>query len=101
AQQTPTSCDCDAGLRCFDGQCIAGCAPVFCCESDQCPADQQCQHRDGRQDRCGQTCTTQAWRCENPGGSCEQDRVCACSASCPGCEDCGPGVCLPRGTATP
>jgi hypothetical protein len=99
--QCQTACDCEPGLGCFDGQCIAGFAPVFCCESDQCPADQQCQHRDGRLDRCGQSCITQAWRCDNPGGACEQDRVCMCSASCPDCEDCGPGVCMPRGSATP
>lgn len=100
-QQCQTACDCEAGLGCFDGQCIGGFAPVYCCEGDQCPAGQQCQHRDGRQDRCGQTCVTQAWRCETPGNPCEQDRVCICSASCPDCEDCGPGVCLPRGTSTP
>lgn len=100
-QQCHTACDCEPGVGCFDGQCIAGFAPVFCCEADRCPAGQQCQHRDGRQDRCGQACVTQAWRCDTPGNTCEQDRVCACSASCPGCADCGPGVCLPRGTATP
>lgn len=100
-QQCQTACDCEPGLGCFDGQCIAGVAPVFCCEGDQCVLGQQCQHRDGRQDRCGQACPTQAWRCDNPGGACEQDRVCACTASCPDCEDCGPGVCLPRGGSTP
>jgi hypothetical protein len=100
-QQCQTACDCEPGLGCFDGQCIAGFAPVFCCEGEQCPAGQQCQHRDGRHDRCGQACVTQAWRCDNPGGPCEDDRVCTCSASCPECEDCGPGVCVPRGTATP
>jgi len=100
-KQCQTACDCEPGLGCFDGQCIAGFAPVFCCEGDQCPGDQQCQHRDGRQDRCGQACVTQAWRCDNPGGQCGQDRVCSCSASCPTCEDCGPGVCLPHGSPTP
>lgn len=47
-----TACDCDPGLGCFDNQCIAGFAPVFCCDSDQCPAGQQCQHKDGRNDHC-------------------------------------------------
>ena len=100
-QQCQTACDCEPGLGCFDGQCIAGFAPVFCCEGDQCSAGQQCQHRDGRQDRCGQTCTTQAWRCDNTGSSCGQDRVCTCSAACPDCENCGPGVCMPSGSPTP
>jgi hypothetical protein len=100
-QQCQTACDCEPGLGCFDGQCIAGFAPVYCCEADQCPGGQQCQHRDGRQDRCAQPCVTQAWRCDTPGNPCDEDRVCACTASCPGCEDCGPGVCLPRGTSTP
>ena len=99
-QQCQTACDCAPGLGCIDGTCIAGFAPVFCCEGDQCPAGQQCQHRDGHQDRCGQTCVTQAWRCDAPGGTCAQDRVCGCTASCPTCEDCGPGVCLPGGAPT-
>jgi len=50
--QCRTACDCEPGLGCFDNRCIAGFAPVFCCESDECPAGQQCQHRDGRHDRC-------------------------------------------------
>lgn len=100
-RQCETACDCDAGLACIDGQCIAAFAPVYCCEGDQCPSGQQCQHRDGRQDRCGQGCLSAAWRCDTPGSACGQDRVCACSASCPDCEDCGPGVCVPRGSATP
>jgi hypothetical protein len=55
ADPTPecrTACDCDPGLGCFDGQCIAGFAPVFCCDSAQCPSGEQCQHGDGRMDRC-------------------------------------------------
>ena len=99
-QQCQTACDCAPGLGCFDGRCIAGIASVFCCEGDQCPVGQLCQHRDGRQDRCGPGCVAQAWRCDNPGGSCAQGRTCACTASCPTCEDCGPGVCLPHGTAS-
>ena len=47
-----TACDCPTGLGCFDGQCIAGFAPVYCCEADICPAGQQCQHRNGAMDRC-------------------------------------------------
>ncbi len=47
-----TACDCPTGLGCFDGQCIAGFAPVYCCEADICPAGQQCQHLDGAMDRC-------------------------------------------------
>lgn len=95
-----TACDCEPGLGCFDNKCIAGFAPVFCCEGDQCPAGEQCQHRDGRMDRCrgGEpACTDQAWLCNAAGNQrgCGNGRVCACSASCPSCEDCGPQVCVP------
>lgn len=99
-----TACDCEPGLGCFDGQCIAGFAPVFCCEGRQCPAGEQCQHRDGPMDRCGAVCTDQLWSCDIPGGAnraCGDDRVCSCTASCPLCEDCGPGVCVPPGLPTP
>ena len=48
-----TACDCEPGLGCFDGQCIAGFAPVYCCDDDVCPAGDQCQHRDGTMDVCG------------------------------------------------
>ena len=48
-----TACDCEPGLGCFDGRCIAGFAPVFCCDSDICPADEQCQRRNGEMARCG------------------------------------------------
>jgi hypothetical protein len=100
-QQCETACDCEPGLGCFDGQCIAGFAPVYCCDGEQCPAGQQCQHRDGRHERCGETCLTQLWRCDHPGSGCGPDRTCTCSAACPGCEDCGPGVCVPPGTSAP
>jgi hypothetical protein len=99
-----TACDCEPGLGCFDGQCIAGFAPVFCCKGRQCPAGEQCQHRDGRMDSCQSACVDQLWRCETPGGrdaACGADRFCSCSASCPFCEDCGPGVCVPPGVSTP
>jgi len=103
APECRTACDCSPGLGCFDGKCIAGFAPVFCCEGDQCPAGEQCQYKDGRMDRCGAACVDQIWRCDTPGGDgqCEEGRVCSCSASCPGCEDCGPAVCVPPGAATP
>lgn len=100
-----TACDCDPGLGCFDGKCIAGFAPVFCCEGEQCPAGDQCQHRDGRMDRCEKRCVEQAWLCnDDPDASdrgCGANRVCSCTASCPTCEDCGPNVCLPPGLPTP
>lgn len=99
-----TACDCPPGLGCFDGRCIAGFAPVFCCEEGPCPTGDQCQHGDGRMDTCPQVCVDQAWRCETPGGAdpaCGDDRECRCTASCPTCEDCGPGVCVPGGTPPP
>lgn len=102
--QCRTACDCDPGLGCFNGRCIAGFAPVYCCEGDTCPAGQQCQHRDGEMDRCHPICEDTYWSCENPGNrdeACGDDRVCSCSAACPSCENCGPGVCVPPGSPTP
>ncbi len=52
SRECNTACDCDPGLGCFDGQCIAGVVAVFCCDSDVCPAGQQCQRRNGEMDRC-------------------------------------------------
>lgn len=99
-----TACDCPPGLGCFEGRCIAGFAPVFCCDGDVCPAGQQCQHRDGSMARCASRCIDHAWLCgEDDDGSrnCGDDRVCSCTASCPDCEDCGPNVCVPPGSPTP
>ncbi|MFQ5514050.1 MAG: hypothetical protein ACE5FG_06380 [Myxococcota bacterium] len=100
-----TACDCPPGLGCFDGRCIAGFAPVYCCDSDVCPAGQQCQHRDGSMGRCKPPCVDELWLCDptlGPSGDgCGPDRVCSCTASCPFCEDCGPPVCLPPGAPTP
>lgn len=100
-----TACDCAPGLGCFDGQCIAGFAPVYCCDQDPCPGAQQCQHRDGRMNRCGASCVGEVWSCggDKPALSlrCGDGRVCTCTASCPLCEDCGPPVCVPQGTPTP
>lgn len=47
-----TACDCDPGLGCFDGKCIAGIAPVYCCDGNQCPAGDMCQGRSGRMGQC-------------------------------------------------
>jgi len=47
-----------------------------------------------------ETCSTALWEC-GPAGDCGNDRVCACTASCPLCEDCGPPVCVPPGPFVP
>ncbi len=47
-----TACDCAPGLGCFDGQCIAAFAPVYCCDSDVCPAGEMCQSESGAMGRC-------------------------------------------------
>lgn len=99
-----TACDCEPGLGCFEGKCIAGIAPVFCCEGPQCPAGEQCQHRDGRMDRCLAACVDHAWLCRaagQPDDQCGAGRVCACTASCPTCEDCGQPICVPPSTPPP
>lgn len=99
-----TACDCEAGLGCFEGKCVAGIAPVFCCEGPQCPAGEQCQHHDGRMDRCTAACVDHAWLCRaagEPDKQCGEGRVCACTASCPSCEDCGEPICVPPGVPPP
>lgn len=100
-----TACDCEPGLGCFAGRCIPGIAPVFCCDSNVCPIGQICQHRDGQMDRCGGVCFDDVWLCDPTAAStssrCGDDRVCACTASCPFCLDCGPPVCVPRGAPVP
>ncbi len=52
SRQCETACDCRPGLGCFDNRCIAGFAPVYCCDSDICPTNEQCQARNGEHSRC-------------------------------------------------
>ena len=47
-----TACDCEPGQGCFDGQCTAGFAPVYCCDEGACPPGGQCQARSGEMSRC-------------------------------------------------
>ena len=55
ASECRTACDCPNTLGCFDGQCIAGFAPVYCCDRGECPIGQQCQSRDGTMLMCDDT----------------------------------------------
>lgn len=105
-----TACDCETGLGCFDGRCIAGFAPVFCCERDGCTEFGVCQSESGEFKRCGDDdCESpQMWLCPDSSSDrstmvdgCGEGRECSCSASCQFCEDCGPGVCVPEGAPTP
>jgi hypothetical protein len=43
-------------------------------------------------------CVDSVWDC-SADRNCGADRVCACTASCPACDDCGPGVCAPAGAS--
>ena len=57
AAQTPTpqcttACDCQAGLACFNGHCLAGIMPVYCCDMGLCPLGAMCDHVDGIRDTC-------------------------------------------------
>lgn len=52
SRECRTACDCAPGLGCFDGQCIAGFAPVYCCDSGICPAGEMCQSEAGGMGRC-------------------------------------------------
>ena len=51
-QGCETHCDCDQGLMCVEGQCLAGFVPVFCCENPGCPAGERCLHADGSDGVC-------------------------------------------------
>ena len=45
-------------------------------------------------------CVAHVWDCAaDP--ACGNDRSCACTASCPFCDDCGPGVCVPPASISP
>jgi len=98
-----TACDCEPGLACIQGTCIAGFAAVYCCDGDMCPVGAQCQHRDGRPDRCRGSCVDSYWRCDQLSGidPCGPDRECACTSSCQLCDDCHAGVCTPPGHPPP
>ena len=49
-----------------------------------------------------QPCFEQPWNCSaGTERDCGPDRVCTCTASCPFCKDCGPGVCVPPGGPSP
>jgi hypothetical protein len=51
-----TACDCDPGLSCHAGQCLSGTIAMFCCDAcpPEAPAQQQCEHRDGRTSVCAE-----------------------------------------------
>ena len=49
-----SACDCDPGLACFNRQCVAGFAPVYCCTSNTCPSGSSCQFPTRNFSRCGQ-----------------------------------------------
>jgi hypothetical protein len=48
-----TACDCMPGLACFNMQCIAGFAPVYCCQSAVCPNGSFCENQTGGFGMCG------------------------------------------------
>ena len=67
-----TACDCDAGQRCVSGVCALEGNPLFCCESDPCPAGAICQSATGMASTCGATSTcVNACDC-TPGLACEE-----------------------------
>jgi hypothetical protein len=48
------TCDCQAGLACFQNTCqAAGMFMLYCCDSSSCPAGQVCQGSDGSFGMCG------------------------------------------------
>ncbi|MEE2643639.1 MAG: hypothetical protein VYD19_01790, partial [Myxococcota bacterium] len=47
-----TACDCSPGLACLAGRCTLGATPVFCCNSERCPFDADCEDLRGRLGLC-------------------------------------------------
>jgi hypothetical protein len=51
-----TACDCDPGLGCFQGGCISGFAPVYCCiDKTNCTGFSACQYPTGNYSTCNAT----------------------------------------------
>ena len=46
-------CDCNQGLECVSGKCIAGVAPVYCCDKAGCRAGAACKDKAGKDGKCG------------------------------------------------
>jgi hypothetical protein len=75
------TCDCQAGLACFQNTCqAAGMFMLYCCDSSSCPAGQVCQGSDGSFGMCGAGTT---------GGG-----VCKTACDCPQGEACFNGGCV-------
>jgi hypothetical protein len=54
--ETPTcttACDCQAGLGCSGGRCVAGTTDTYCCEAATCPTGSSCQSSSGAFATCG------------------------------------------------
>ncbi len=60
------NCDCDQGLMCVTGRCIAGVRPTYCCDTAGCPAGESCTDSSGT----AGTCPAPATDCEMAGGMC-------------------------------
>ncbi|MCA9665232.1 MAG: hypothetical protein KC503_06575 [Myxococcales bacterium] len=45
-------CDCNQGLLCSNGSCIAGFVPAYCCDKSGCPANQRCTDSNGNPGYC-------------------------------------------------
>lgn len=81
-----TACECAAGLGCFDGKCIAGIAPVYCCDKRECPASEQCQTQSGAMRQCRgpvEHCDVLQSKAQN-----QLARVLASATRCSADEDC-------------
>ncbi|MFT7580906.1 MAG: hypothetical protein ACI9MR_002580 [Myxococcota bacterium] len=55
AAECAIPCDCAQGQTCTEGRCVLGATPVYCCDSDGCPADALCLDGDGADSLCGAT----------------------------------------------
>ncbi len=103
-----TACDCPPGLGCFQGQCLSGFLPVYCCSSQTCPPGAQCQNLDGTMAICpgsadAGSCCSQPWTQYRQccGGVCvntdnDPSNCGGCGTVCSGATPyCGNGSCHP------
>jgi len=51
-RECQVDCDCNQGLLCADGQCLAGFAPQWCCDKPGCPPGARCVDRQGNAKQC-------------------------------------------------
>jgi hypothetical protein len=79
-------CDCNQGLACVNGKCIAGTKPTYCCDKPGCPVGQTCTDKSGNTGTCpwpgGNSCVKQGGYCTPQFTSCAKGYVIDPQLSC-------------------